>query len=430
MDNKQINTSFINPRRLALDAIEKILYKGAYSNIVISATLNKYLLEKKEKALFTKLVMGTVENKLTLEYYLEPYLKKKQKTWVHILLIMSLYQLIYLSIPEASVVFEAVELANNRSQAVGAFVNAILRNFLKNPRRSLENLDELERLAIEFSYPQWLVAYLLKDYDYQSLYQIFKYFSLEKHDAIRVNTLKATKEEVKLLLDQEGYQYQDSNLVKNGLIVEKSLIHHDLFKKGKITVQDIASQMVSEILAPSKNANILDLCSAPGGKVAHLAALMNNSGSIFACDVYKHKLKLMEKTFERLGVTNVKPQLIDARNVYLQVKEASFDYVLADLPCSGLGVMGNKVDLKYNISLSSIDEVMSLQKEILSKTYMLVKKGGFFVISTCTINKAENEELSRWFIKNYPEYEIISETINLPHLTNTDGFYICKLRRR
>lgn len=419
----------MNPRRIAIEAIERILYKGGYSNIVISAMLNKYIFVSNDKALFTKLVMGTVENKITLEYYLAPFLKKKQKPWIHILLLMSLYQLIYLSIPEATVVYEAVEIANNRDRAIGSFVNAVLRNFLRTPRRDFTMLDDLERLALEFSYPQWLIAYLLKDYDYSTLRSILETFALVKPEAIRINTLKTTKAEVIEILNQEAYEYSSSPLVANGLLLQKSLLHHDLFKSGKITIQDIASQMVSEIIDPIPEANILDLCSAPGGKDAHLSALMNNQGSIYACDLYKHKLKLMEKNFTRLGVNNVKLQLIDARNVYLQVKENSFDYVLADLPCSGLGVMGHKVDLKYNITLDSIQEVMLLQKDILSKTYMLPKIGGYLIISTCTINRAENEDLTRFFISAHPEYEIVTEVMNLPHITQTDGFYICKLRR-
>ncbi|MDD4212636.1 MAG: 16S rRNA (cytosine(967)-C(5))-methyltransferase RsmB [Bacilli bacterium] len=419
----------MNPRRIAMDAIERILYKGGYSNVVISDIIHKYVLEDKDKALVTKLVLGTVENRITLEYYLEPFLKKKQKTWIHILLLMSLYQLVYLNIPDAVVVNEAVEIANNRDRAIGSFVNAVLRNFLRTPRRGFEGLDDMMRLSIQFSYPTWLVAYLLKDYDAKILQEIFDVFAKEQKDAIRINTLKTTKEEVKELLMQENIGFLDHPLVQNGLLVDQNLLHHPLFKEGKITIQAISSQLVAEVLNPSTHATILDLCSAPGGKDAHLAALMNNGGSIFACDIHEHKLNLMKSNFDRLGVANVKTQLIDARQVYLHVKEESFDDVLADLPCSGLGVMGHKVDLKYHITLESIQEVMNLQKEILSKVTKLPKIGGHLIISTCTINKAENEELTKWFIEHYPQYQIIREMMLLPHEVDSDGFYICKLRR-
>ncbi|MFA7126329.1 MAG: 16S rRNA (cytosine(967)-C(5))-methyltransferase RsmB [Bacilli bacterium] len=419
----------MNPRRIAMDAIERILYKGGFSNIVINETFHKYVLEDKEKALITKIVLGTVENKMTLEYYIEPFLKKKQKTWIHILLIMSVYQLVYLNIPNAIVVNEAVEIANNRDRAIGSFINAVLRNFLRAPRRGFEGMDDMTRLSIEFSVPAWLVAYLLKDYDVSTLQAIFLAFSKEQKNAIRINTLKTTKKDVKNILDQEGIIYFDHPLVQNGLQVEQNMLHHPLFEEGKITIQDISSQMVAEVLDPDEDAMILDLCSAPGGKDAHLAALMNNGGSIFACDIYEHKINLMKSNFKQLGVENVKTQLIDARQVYLHVKEESFNDVLADLPCSGLGVMGHKVDLKYHITHQSIQEVMDLQKEILSKTYMLPKVGGHLIISTCTINKGENEELSQWFIKQYPQYQVVREIMLLPHEVESDGFYICKLRR-
>ena len=206
-------------------------------------------------------------------------------------------------------------------------------------------------------------------------------------------------------------------------------ISHPLFIKGQIIVQDIASQVVSEIVAPQLNSKVLDLCSAPGGKTAHMAAIMNNTGEIYACDIYEHKLNLMKRNFKKLDVKNANLQLIDARFVKDYVKKEAFDYVLADLPCSGLGVLGHKVDLKYNITLDSINEIITLQQEILEASYNLVKKGGYYIMSTCTINNSENEEQIRQFLNNHPEYEIVEERKILPYEYLTDGFYICKMRR-
>ncbi len=237
-----------------------------------------------------------------------------------------------------------------------------MRNLLRNPLRSLEGLDEINYLSIKYSHPAWLVAYFLKDYDYETVEKILIENSNVKDGAIRVNTLKVTKEEVMNTLTEEGIPFSDTDLVKNGLIIYNNITRNELLTSGKITVQDISSQMVAEVANPFENAKILDLCSAPGGKVAHLASIMNNTGTIFACDIYSHKIKLMEKSFARLGVKNVKTQLIDARNISNYVKEESFDYCLADAPCSGLGVLSHKVDLKYNIDLKSIEEVEYLQK--------------------------------------------------------------------
>lgn len=419
----------MNIRKLALEAIERIIKKGGYANIVINEYLQKYELKPEDKGLFTKLVMGTVEYQLTLAFYLEPYLTKKQKPWVELLLLMSIYQLVYLSIPDHAVVNEAVKIANLKDRHIGSFVNAVLRNFLRNEVRKFDDLDEIERLSIEYSYPRWLVAYLLKDYSFETVKKIFMVNTKVKKMAIRVNTLKTTLTEACERFDQDKIKYEVSPIVKNGLVVEENIINHPFFIRGKIIVQDIASQLVSEIVNPLHDSKVLDLCSAPGGKTAHMASIMENSGVIYACDIHEHKLKLMEHNFKKLGVTNVKLQLIDARYVKDYVKPESFTHVLADLPCSGLGVLGHKVDLKYHITLDAINDIIALQQEILEASYNLVQKGGYYIMSTCTINSHENEEQVRLFLKNHPEYEIVEERKILPFEYLTDGFYICKMRR-
>lgn len=419
----------MNIRKLALQAIEKILYKGGYANIVINEYLNKYEFNDQDRRLFTKLVLGTVEKKITLAYYLEPYLKKKQKPVINCLLLMSVYQLVYLDIPDYTVVNESVSLANSTDRMVGSFINAVLRNFLRNELRSFENLDEIEKLSIKYSYPTWLVAYFLKDYDYEIVEKIFAHNDDVKQTAIRVNTLLTNYDDVINELDKEKISYQISDLVNDGLIVNQSMINHNLFKEGKITVQDIASQMVTEVTNPEENSTIIDLCSAPGGKTSHLSAWMNNTGLIYACDIYPHKIKLMEKNFERLGVNNVKTQLIDAREVYKVVKNESFDYVICDMPCSGLGVISHKSDLKYNITLDNIEDIIKLQKEILDASYPLIKKGGYLTVSTCTINKSENEEQIKYLIEKHPDLKIEYQKTILPYEYNTDGFFICKLKK-
>ena len=419
----------VNIRKLALQAIERIIYKGGYANIVINEYLSKYELDDNDRRLFTKIVLGTVERRITLAYYLEPYLKKKQKPLINCLLLMSVYQLVYLNIPEYTVVNESVNLANMTDRMVGSFVNAVLRNFLRSELRTLDNLDEIQKLSIKYSYPTWLVAYLLKDYDYDVVSQILEFNDEVKSDAIRINTLKAAYDEVIEVLNKEKIDYQISDLVNDGLIVNKSMINHYLFKEGKITVQDIASQMVTEVTNPEHDSTIIDLCSAPGGKTAHLAAWMNNTGKIYACDIYSHKIKLMEKNFKRLGVENVKTELIDARNVHKNVKKESFDYVICDMPCSGLGVMSHKSDLKYNITFDAINNIIKLQKEILDASYPLIKKGGYLTVSTCTINKSENEEQIEYLLKKYPDLKVEYQKTILPFEYNTDGFFICKLKK-
>lgn len=420
----------MDARRLAIEAIEKIIDKKGYTHIVVNDYLGKFELSEEDKAFFTKLTYGTVENLLTIAYLLDPYIgSKKQKTWLKYLLYISVYQLLYLKTPDYAVINEAVNIANVKDRAVGGFVNAVLRNFIRNPKKEITGMDEINTLSIKYSYPAWLVAYLLKDYSIEEVEAIFIEFSKVKKAAIRVNTLKATKEEVINELRASGLDVEETDLVKNGLLVDGSIQNHKLLKNGKIIIQDLSAQLVSEVIAPIEGENVLDACSAPGGKSSHLSAIMNNTGTIHACDIHQHKIKLMEKFFNHNGNTNIKMQLVDARELKNYNLEGSFDHVLADVPCSGFGVMGHKVDLKYQINLDSIEEIKELQKEILESTWELVKTGGTYTYSTCTINKEENEEQIENFIKDRKDVEVMYERTILPFEYHSDGFYICKMRK-
>ena len=418
-------------RKLALEAINKITQNNGYSNVVVNETLSKFEMSKEDRAFFTNLVYGTIQNLITIEFYLEPYINgKKTKPWIKNLLNMSVYQLLFLDIPEYAILDEAVEIAKIKDSHIGGFVNGVLRNFLRNGLRSFDSLDEIEKLSIKYSMPIWLVSYLMKDYPIDIVERILQESIVVKKDAIRVNTLKATMDEVKEILNNEGIGYTETSFVQNGLIVDESIINTQLFKKGLITVQDLSSQKVAEIVSPSENDMVLDLCSAPGGKTSHMASIMNNTGTIHACDIHQHKIRLMEKNFKKLGVKNCKTQLISALEISKYVKEESFDHILADVPCSGLGVIGHKVDLKYHITLKSIEEIKRIQKDILESTWNLVKVGGYYTYSTCTINSEENGLQIREFLENHPNFEIVYEETILPFEHDSDGFYICKMRKK
>lgn len=420
----------MNVRRFALDAIGKVMDNKAYTNVVVDNYLKKYEMSKEDKAFFTNIVYGTVQYYLTLDFYLEPFLSKKRtKSWVKHLLNMSIYQLVYLDIPEYAVVNEAVDIANLRDRAIGNFVNAVLRNFLRTPRREFDNLDDILKLSIKYSHPSWLVVFLLKDYDYNIVTKILKESIKIKKDGYRINTLAITKEEIFKIFNDEKIKYTSSDLVNNGVFFEETMLNSKYFKKGYITVQDFSSQLVSEVLNPEAGSIIIDLCAAPGGKTAHLAALMENQGIIHSCDISQKKINIMNYNFKRLNVKIAKTQLIDARKIEEHVKEKSVDYILADVPCSGLGVLGHKVDLKYQINLKSIKEIIKLQEEILENSYNMVKVGGYYLYSTCTINKDENEKQIEKFLEKHKNFSKVFEKTILPYEYNSDGFYICKLRR-
>lgn len=417
-------------RKLALEAINKITQNSAYSNVVVNETLSKFEMSKEDRAFFTNLVYGTIQNLITIEFYLEPYINgKKTKPWIKNLLNMSVYQLLFLDIPEYAILDEAVEIAKIKDRHIGGFVNGVLRNFLRNGLRTIDSLDDIEKLSIRYSMPLWLVSYLMKDYPIDIVERILQESIVVKKDAIRVNTLKATKEDIKQILENEHIEYNDTDFVNNGLIISESVINTPMFKKGLITMQDLSSQKVAEVVDPFENAMVLDLCSAPGGKTSHMASIMNNTGMIHACDIHQHKIKLMEKNFKKLGVTNCKTQLISALEISKHVKSESFDFVLADVPCSGLGVIGHKVDLKYHISIKAIEEIKRIQKDILNSTCNLVKVGGYYIYSTCTINSEENGLQIREFLESHPNFEIVYEETILPFEHDSDGFYICKMRR-
>ena len=422
----------MNIRKLAIEAIEKILYKGGYTSIVINEYLKKFEFTPQEKALFTILVMGTVERKITLEYYLAPYLKKKNKNWLNSLLLMSVYQLVYMDIKEYAVVDESVNVANVYDRKIGSFVNAVLRNFLRNPVRSIEELKDnrVKYLSVKYSTPEWLVAYLLIDYNEEEVSGIIDLRQDTRWNSIRVNTILSSNSEVEEYFDRLKINYKKSDIVNNGYFVEGNVIDSSLFREGKITAQDIASQKVSEVLDPKEDSIVIDMCSAPGSKTSHLSALMRNTGRIYACDIHEHKIKLMNKNMERLGCENVITQLIDARVVKNKVKKESFDYVLVDMPCSGLGVISHKVDLKYNITLDNINDIIKLQAEIIESSYPILKKGGYIVISTCTVNKKENEEQTQLFMDNHPDMVKVYEKTFLPFEDDCDGFYICKMQKK
>lgn len=420
----------MNARTIALEALDKIINKEAFSNIVVSEFLEKFEMSSEDRSFFTKLVYGTLEHMLTLAYYIEPYIpQKRQKPWVLPLLYMSLYQIIYLEIPHYAVLNESVEIAKTKDRYSGGFINAILRNVLRNPLRSIDELDELNRLSVRYSHPVWLVAFLRKDFSKDVVEKILAYNQEETKNAIRVNTLKTTKEAVVQKLTELGYQFEVSSLVENGILVDKEVLSTAMFELGHITMQDISAQKVSEVMEPNKTDRIADLCAAPGGKTMHLAALMQNQGEIDAFDLYDHKLNLMKKNFKRLGVENVNLALQDAREVLDAHNVAHYDHVLLDAPCSGLGVLAHKVDLRYRLTLDSIDEVVLLQEEMLEKTYDLTKVGGYYTYATCTINRDENQKQIQKFIKKHPEFEIVYEEQILPFESRSDGFYICKMKR-
>ena len=410
-------------RIVALEVLLKYCNDQSYLNITLNEYLQNSNLSRSDKDLATKIVYGTVQNKIYLEYQLEPYLhdkrvKNREK-------IMSLYQLIFLDkIPQYAIIDEAVKLAKRKNIYAGKFVNAILRNYLRNGKRNIDENDELKRLSIETSHPLWMVKMLTKQYGIEITKKICFHDNTVPNRAARVNTLKISKEE--LLKDSHfinGNLAFDALLYKAGNIAETRY-----FKTGLVTIQDESSQLVAPLLDPQEGDLVLDMCCAPGSKTTHLAALMENQGTIIACDLFEHKIKLVETNLERLGVKNVKLYVKDATTLKDDYSKETFDKILLDAPCSGLGVMKRKPEIKYHDS-SAMDTIIPLQTKLLDNAYYLLKNNGKMVYSTCTINKKENEQMIKQFLDKYPDMKIIEEKKILPYVYDSDGFYMCKLEK-
>lgn len=398
----------------------------SFLNIALNEELKKSELKREDKDLCTSIVYGTIQNLLAIQYQLQPYIKgKRVKKKIKTLLYLSLYQLMYLDkIPEYAVINEAVNIAKKQGYQTSKFVNAVLRNFVRNERRSLEDLDELERISIETSHPLWMVKMFNKQYGLEKTKKICLEDNTPPTRSGRVNTLKANKEE----LLKEGC-FKEGTLSKDALLYNKgNLALTSYFKEGKVTIQDESSQLVARLLDPQKTDYVLDMCSAPGSKTTHLSALMENQGKIEAYDLYEHKVKLVEYNLRRLGVKNVHIQAGDSTKLKEVYPEKTFDRILLDAPCSGFGVLKRKPEIKYHDS-SIMDGLVSLQALLLENAYYLLKNDGTMVYSTCTINKKENELMIQKFIEKHPDMEVIKQRTILNYEYHTDGFFMCKMKK-
>lgn len=362
----------MNVKKLAFDAIEIIIKNFEYTNEIIHDFLNKYELSTTEKALFINLVKGTIKHRISLEFYLKPYIHKKLKPWVIILLMMAFYEIIYLKNKAAA--DDIVDIARLKDHKTVNFVKGVLKKISKNNPRSFFGLNEIKKLSVKYSYPQWLVAYLLKDYQYDEVEKIFSAF-----DNSNLNEFNLNKEITKSIMLKDG-------------------------------------------------SNVLYLNTSPGNLLLDLAENTNDV-VFYACEGNHSKYKALRNKFKKANLDNVHLQLVAPLKIKAVVKPNSFDYLIINMPSSGLGVLGENIDLKYHLSLKSIKHIITMQNKILESTYQLVKKGGFYIIFTKTLNKEENQELIRNFVEKYPEYEIINERTILPFEFITDGVYIGKMRR-
>ena len=440
-----------NARELALQTLTDILIDGAYSNHALSEQIEKNELTVQDKNFMTELVYGTLQHEQLLNFYVTPFFNGKVKAWVRILIQMTLYQMLFLdSVPEHAAISEAVKIAKKRGgQFNGKLVNAILREMTRTPLPSLDTIkDEAERLAVETSHPLWLIKLWSKQFGWEKTIQMARANNERVNVTIRVNGVRGTREELKQKLESEGITCEYGNLSQDALVILKgNVIKTKAFEQGWFYVQDESSMLVARALKPKHHSKVLDTCSAPGGKTTHVAELMRQTGTVYAHDVYEHKIKLIEDNVKRLGLTNVVATLQDATTLNDRYESDSFDAVLVDAPCSGLGILRRHPEVKITKQPSDLDEIMMIQKKILNTVAPLVKVGGTLVYSTCTVNRKENDKMVEQFLAQHPEYELDPTLVNrLPEVLHeqtkngmvqlfpgdyqTDGFFIACLKRQ
>ncbi|WP_088033670.1 16S rRNA (cytosine(967)-C(5))-methyltransferase RsmB [Evansella clarkii] len=399
-----------NVREAALDVLLKIEKNQAYSNLLLNDTIKKTKLNQKDIPLLTELVYGTLQYKKTLDFYLKPFSKRpieKLELWVLILLRLTLYQIVYLDrIPERAAVHEAVQIAKKRGhQGISGMVNGILRTIQRKGLPSFETIeDSEERLAVETSHPEWLIARWTDQFGKERTRLMSQANLKHPLHTARVNTVKTDRDTVIKSLQEEGIEAEPSSRVPDSIVVKKgSLSGTEAFRKGWLTIQDEGSMLVAFALAPAGGDRILDACAAPGGKSTHIAEKMNDEGEVVSLDIHKHKVGLIKEQKERLGLTIISPQVMDARKAHEFFEEEAFDKILVDAPCSGLGVIQRKPDLKWTKTPEDVARLSSIQKEILNEVWPLLKKGGRLVYSTCTVDKEENEAVIDSFVEAHKD---------------------------
>lgn len=412
-------------RLIALEILLKYKQEQSYLNLTINTYFQHHNLTKEQKDFITRVVYGTVQNMLYLEYQLAPFIKGRVKAYEKMLLLMSLYQHYFMnSIPSYAIVNEAVNLAKQKKgMKTAKFINAVLKKAMQE-KRSLDDLSQIERLSIETSHPLWMVNMFVKQYGYLKASKICYANNEVPYKTARVNTLKITREQL-----LENPKWKLAKLSEDGLYYEGgNIAFSNEYKQGYVTIQDESSQLVARLLNPTKKDRVLDMCCAPGGKTTHLAMLMENQGRIDAFDLYEHKIGLVQVHLERLGIQNVSLKAYDALKLCDLYEAESFDKILLDAPCSGFGVMARKPEIKYHDS-SAMDEIIEIQKKLLENAYILLKNKGKIVYSTCTINKKENQKQIQAFLLKHPDMVILSEKTILPYEYHSDGFYMCLLEK-
>ena len=421
-------------RKTAYSVLMDVESKKSYSNIA----LNHHIICSRpdKKAFIRELVYGVLENKMLLDWYIDQLVPSgvaKVKTSDLVILRMGIYQLAYMnSVPEYAAVNESVVLAKRYSRGRESFINGVLRSYLRErfalklPDRSE---DEVEYLSVKHSYAPWIVEMWLDQFSVDFVEELLAAGNETPETAIRINWLKVMKKDVIEKLRERNFTVREGELCQNTLYAKgEGLLDTIMYRDGLFSVQDESSLYATVILDPKKGDTVIDTCAAPGGKTLAIAERMNNEGTIYATDVYKRKLDIINKEAERLGIRNVRTYSWDATRVDSEMIGRA-DKVIVDAPCSGLGVVRHKPEIKFKSRSSEMDRLPAKQLAILSAASRYVKAGGTLVYCTCTINKDENEKVVGNFLRHNKSFRREERIQLFPHINGTDGFFICKMKK-
>ena len=443
----------VNEREIVLDMLLEILEKKEYSHLVIRNVLDKYnYLDTKSKAFIKRVTEGTVERLITVDYILDCFSKtpvKKMKPLIRNLLRMSVYQMVYMDyIPDRAICNEAVKLAGKRGfRTLQGYVNGVLRNISRNKDQLTypkKEQDVLRYYSVQYSMPEWLVKHFMTAYGERQTEQI-----LEDIQQIHPVTVRYCKnEELRKTwlakLKEQQVSIQQHPYYENAFILEGTENIRELpgYQAGEFTVQDVSSMLVTRAAGLQGEEFVLDVCAAPGGKSLHAAGTLPK-GHVLARDLTEYKVAQINENRDRLQLTNLETQVYDACVPdHTMIEKA--DVVYADLPCSGLGIMGKKRDIRYRISPEQMKELVELQKKILSVVWQYGKPGGLLIDSTCTRNKEENEHMVKWMEEQLPfKRESLAPYLPeelqeegkegmlqlLPGIHKSDGFFLARLRK-
>ncbi len=417
----------MNPRQAAFTLLTKAYFDKSYSNILLHSFFKKNEFSQRDKAFVSSLFYGVTERMMTLDYQLSLSLKqplKKLRPEVLIILRMGVYQLLFMDkVPSGAAVNESIELAKRNKCAYAAgLINAVLRSVDAKGILLPDKNKFSEYLSIKYSAEVWIADLLRRVYSDNGAEKILASSLWAQETVLRVNTVQTNLKDYLSVLHNNGVHYRVNPLCEKSVILSKAGAVEALpgFKSGYFHVQDTASQLCADSLGAQPGERVLDACSAPGGKAFTIAENMNNSGEVIACDLYEHKINLINNGAQRLGLHIIKAFKNDAS--VFNPNLGAFDRVLCDVPCSGLGIIRRKPEIKYK-KRSEFQGLSDIQYKILETSYRYLKKGGILVYSTCTLIPEENEILLRRFAKNSGA-EYISEKTYLPHIDGTDGFFI------